>query len=47
MQKSRKETKYTVTIKSYVLHGLTEGPYIVEYVFLISIHLLSISLDVS
>ena len=43
------EAAYIVecTIKSYTLHGLTEAAYIVECVFLISIQLSSISLDVS
>ena len=45
MQKIRTEIKCTV--KSYTLHGLTEAAYIVECVFLISIQLSSISLDVS
>ena len=45
MQKSRTEIKCAV--KGYPLHGLTEAVYVVEWVFFISIQLLSISLDVS
>ena len=45
MQKSRTEIKCTG--KGYPLHGLTEAAYVVECVFLISIQLLFISLDVS
>ena len=43
MQKSRTEIK--LTVKAYPLHGLTKVTHVLECVFLISIQLLSISLD--
>ena len=44
MQKSRTEIKCAVN--GYPLHALPEAAYIAECIFLISVQLLSISLDV-